>query len=173
MSMHFCKSMTTSITLACIVRSLAGLDFLSIICVFGAVMSASHSILSKLNTTHFKPMSYNELIPTMQMIYSDLINCNLIDLLELTRRAFKFISYDTLIGFIKAIHGQQKSYWQFNHLFSFTRQELFLFSKLFFIEWLMGFENKGMIYLDLQADKKIITNLILQIPRLIWLLLTT
>jgi len=66
-------------TLACIVRFFASLEFLSIFCGVGAAIGV-HLIQPYL---------------TMRIIYNDLLNCNPVDLLDLEKPAFKFISNDT------------------------------------------------------------------------------
>ena len=80
-------------TLACIVRSFASLDFLSIFCGVGAAIGV-HLIQPYLNITYFHPMTYSELIPAMHLLYNDLLNCNPVNLLDLTQPAFNFVSHD-------------------------------------------------------------------------------
>ena len=46
--------------------------------------------------TYFDPMSYSELIPTMRVLYDNLLNCNPVNLLGFARPAFSFISNDGL-----------------------------------------------------------------------------
>ena len=78
-------------TLACIVRSFESAEYLSVFCAVGALVGI-HLTQPYLSITYYDPLKYQQLIPAMQTLYSDLQNTTGESLFDITKPAFKFIS---------------------------------------------------------------------------------
>ena len=81
-------------TLTCIVRSFKHQEFLSVFCAVGVVIGIQ-IVQPYLSFTYFNPVTYGELIPTMQMLYDDLRTNDVTKLLDLLKPAFNCVSNET------------------------------------------------------------------------------
>ena len=89
----FLQKYDTINTLACIVRAFEECEFLSVLLITTAIIGV-HLIEPYLSVTYFDPVNYEQLIPIMRQLYEDLKTTVVVELLDITRSAFKFIDAD-------------------------------------------------------------------------------
>ena len=78
-------------TLACIVRAFEEVEFLNVFLVVASLIGI-HLVEPWLVLTHFKPITYEQLVPLARTLYDDLNNSPAEDLLDVEKFAFSFTS---------------------------------------------------------------------------------
>ena len=84
---------TITNTLACIVRAFEECEFFLSVLLITSIIGV-HLIEPYLSVTHFDPVNYEKLIPIMRQLYEDLKTTVAVELLDISRPAFKFIDAD-------------------------------------------------------------------------------